>query len=295
MKKPLVSVVIPCYNHEAYVQESIQSVIDQDYANIELIIIDDGSKDSSVSKIQEMISSCEKRFIRFEFIHRENKGLCRTLNQALEWSRGDFFAPIASDDRWLTSKTSIQVAHLETHPTTVAVFGSIHMLDENGKFIRTIQRAGSFKFVDIFLHQHFLPAPTALIRSAELKKFGYDPSIKIEDWNTWLKLSQDTNSSLDVLPDVVAEYRRHDNNMSKNIEMMHKEGLKILLQFSHNKLYEIAVAEYMLVLSAAISIDDKRQALLYYYSYLKSNRFSFRAIIVFLKILTPLRLYKRLY
>jgi alpha-1,3-rhamnosyltransferase len=295
MRKPLVTVVIPCYNHELYVQESIQGVIDQDYDNIELIVIDDGSKDASVSKIQEMVSACEERFTRFEFIHRENKGLCHTVNQALEWCRGDFFAPIASDDRWLPSKTSFQVAYLETHPTTLAVFGGIHMLDESGKLIRTIQRTGSFKFEEIFLHQHFLPAPTALIRSAELKKFGYDPSIKIEDWNTWLKLTHNTHSSLDVIPNVVAEYRRHDNNMSKNIQMMHQEGLKILSQFSSDKLYKRAVAEYMLALSAAIALYDKRNAFSYYCSYLKANQFSLRAIIVFCKILTPLSLYKRVY
>lgn len=84
-QQPLVSIVIPCYNHEKYVQESIQSVIEQDYDNIELIIIDDGSSDNSVTKIKEMIQVCQKRFKRFEFRHRPNKGLCATLNEALAW------------------------------------------------------------------------------------------------------------------------------------------------------------------------------------------------------------------
>lgn len=82
-QKPLVSVVIPCYNHENYVQECIKSAIEQDYENIELIIIDDGSKDESVNKIQELVPGCEKRFCRFEFRTRPNKGLCKTLNEAL--------------------------------------------------------------------------------------------------------------------------------------------------------------------------------------------------------------------
>ena len=64
---PLVTIAIPCYNHEQYVQDSIQSIIDQSYSNIELIIIDDGSKDNSVLKIQELISICTNRFSRFEF------------------------------------------------------------------------------------------------------------------------------------------------------------------------------------------------------------------------------------
>ena len=90
--QPLVSVVIPCYNHEQFVQDSIQSVIDQTYRNIELIIIDDGSKDGSVEKIQEMVDICEQRFTRFEFRSRPNKGLSSTLNEALEWCKGKYFS-----------------------------------------------------------------------------------------------------------------------------------------------------------------------------------------------------------
>ncbi|WP_083829471.1 glycosyltransferase family A protein [Oceanimonas sp. GK1] len=95
---PLVSVVIPCYNHAQFVQESIQSVIDQDYENIELIIIDDGSKDNSVEVIQEMIPACEERFKRFEFRHRPNKGLCATLNEGIGLAAGDIIGFCSSDD-----------------------------------------------------------------------------------------------------------------------------------------------------------------------------------------------------
>ncbi|EPK1752121.1 glycosyltransferase family 2 protein, partial [Acinetobacter baumannii] len=97
IKTPLVSIVIPCYNHVDYVQDCIQSIIDQTYQNIELIIIDDGSKDESVLKINEMLKKCENRFSRFEFRHRPNKGLSATLNEALEWCQGEYFATLASD------------------------------------------------------------------------------------------------------------------------------------------------------------------------------------------------------
>ena len=69
---PLVTVMIPCYNHEKYIKESIQSVIDQTYSRLELIVIDDGSKDNSVQKIEEMRLACEQRFEFFKFIFREN-------------------------------------------------------------------------------------------------------------------------------------------------------------------------------------------------------------------------------
>ena len=103
-KIPLISVVIPCYNHENFVQEAIQSVIDQDYKNIELLIIDDGSKDSSVEKIEELIPVCKQRFNRFEFKSRANKGISATLNEALAWANGDFFTICASDDSFHRNK-----------------------------------------------------------------------------------------------------------------------------------------------------------------------------------------------
>ncbi len=83
IRSPLVSVIIPCYNHEKYIQDSIQSIIEQTYSNIELIVIDDGSKDKSVEKIQDMLPACKQRFEHVYFTTRPNKGLCATLNEAL--------------------------------------------------------------------------------------------------------------------------------------------------------------------------------------------------------------------
>ena len=122
-QQPLVSIVIPCYNHSQFVQETIQSIIDQDYENIELIIIDDGSKDNSVEVIQEMIPACEERFVRFEFRYRPNKGLCATLNEALEWCEGEYFSPLASDDIALPHKTSFLLKKHQQYDAAV-VFGS---------------------------------------------------------------------------------------------------------------------------------------------------------------------------
>ena len=86
---PLVTVVIPSYNHSKYIQQSIQSVIDQTYARIELIVIDDGSQDDSVARIEVMRQLCEKRFERFLFITRENRGLSKTLNQGIALANGE--------------------------------------------------------------------------------------------------------------------------------------------------------------------------------------------------------------
>lgn len=137
MSKPLVSVVIPCYNHERYVQDCILSVINQSYTNIEVIIIDDGSNDSSVIKIKEMVERCEDRFVNFEFRHRPNVGLSSTLNEALEWCKGDYFCTLASDDQILEDKISYQVDYLNNHSNTVAIFGNVNLIDNDNKYIKS--------------------------------------------------------------------------------------------------------------------------------------------------------------
>ena len=98
MSKTLVSVIIPAYNHEKYVQETIKSIINQTYQNIELIVIDDGSKDFTWQKILEMKDECERRFEKVHFETKQNEGTCKTLNKLLSCAQGDFIDLIASDD-----------------------------------------------------------------------------------------------------------------------------------------------------------------------------------------------------
>ena len=131
---PLVSVVIPCYNHEKYICDCIQSVLEQDYKNVELIIIDDGSKDNSIQQIQSMISACEKRFVRFEFRNREIKGVAASLNEGLDWAKGKYFTVIASDDLMAKHKIPSLVNHLESSNNNYGVaFGDASFIDEYGE------------------------------------------------------------------------------------------------------------------------------------------------------------------
>lgn len=243
---PLVSIVIPCYNHENFVQECIQSIIDQTYQNIELIIIDDGSKDNSVAKIQEMISACKVRFTRFEFRTRANKGLSATLNEALGWCQGSYYSAIASDDILLKSKIAVQVEYLES-PSNVkcaGVFGNVIYIDNNSNHLRESRL--SFKrnkFKDIFLQDYTILAPTQLLRLNLIRKVGYyDEDVKIEDYYMWLKLTFSNEFYLDSLEDCFVKYRAHETNSSKNFYLMHNERLKVLRSYMELDNYNESVS-----------------------------------------------------
>jgi alpha-1,3-rhamnosyltransferase len=268
---PLVSVVVPCYNHEKYVKETIESIINQTYKNIELIVIDDGSKDASVEVIKEMIPACEKRFTRFEFRNRPNKGLCATLNEALEWCEGKYFSGIASDDIIRTYKTEEQVKYLEKNQDTIGVFGAVKVLYKNGYEKEIIKKRNSYNFDDIFLHKHNLPAPTSLLRLENVKSVGgYRENFIIEDWAMWLDLTEN-GKSLDYLNRVFAVYRRHDGNLSGQFEKMYEGRMQIIELFKDKKNYKQAKSRALLVQANEVQTVNK----------LKSIKFALNSIRVY--------------
>lgn len=239
--QPLVSVVIPCYNHENFVKDCIQSVIDQTYENIELIIIDDGSKDKSVEKIQEIVVDCEKRFVRFEFRHRANKGLSGTLNEALEWCSGDFISPIASDDLMLVGKTARQVELLQEYQGMIAIFGAVQLINNQNKKTGEIRQPNKiFKFDDLIYTDNFLPAPTQMIRLNALKAIGgFVDGMIVEDWYIYLKLLE-TGGEIIYMDELFCSYRTHNGNTFSNPYKMSLGRLQVLNEFSHHKAYKKA-------------------------------------------------------
>ncbi|OCL91218.1 glycosyltransferase family 2 protein [Aliarcobacter thereius] len=258
-KLPLVSVVVPCYNHEKYVKETIESIINQTYQNIELIVIDDGSKDNSVKVIESLIPKCKERFSRFEFRHRPNKGLCATLNEALEWCDGKYYSACASDDVLIENKIELQVKYMQNNPKSIGVFGGIQMIDDKKNIIKTISKPNTkYTFEDIFLHKHFLPAPTALLKLNSVKNIGgYREELIIEDWSMWLFLTEQ-GQTLDLLENVLAKYRRHDGNLSVQSEKMHKGRLQIIDLYKKHKLYKEALSRvYIIKAREAIKVNDK--------------------------------------
>ncbi len=161
--QPLVSIVIPCYNHENFVQDCIQSVIDQTYQNIELIIIDDGSKDNSILKILDMVDLCKSRFLNFEFIYRDNKGISATLNEGLDLCNGTYISLLSSDDYYHENKISEQINFLKLNKNIeFAVTKSYVVNDLNEVLFEqtktyNLNLGNEIGFEDIFIFRTHLP------------------------------------------------------------------------------------------------------------------------------------------
>lgn len=250
---PLVSMVVPLYNHEMFVLECIESVIEQDYQNIELIVIDDGSRDRSCAVVERLRGRCDSRFVRFEFRSRENRGLSATVNEGLEWANGVYFATLASDDVLLKKKTSHLVEHLEREPSIAAVFGGCDWIDERGKYLGTSRPpACTLNFHDVLCGEHAIIAPSQLIRLDSLRQVGgCPPGLYIEDWYIWLKLTE-RGQRLAVVGETLVKYRQHETNVSKDAEKMYLGRREVLRHFSGAP--GVAIAQAKASLRAAVDL-----------------------------------------
>ncbi len=194
----LVSVIAVCYNQSPYVLECLESIRTQTYPNIQLIIMDDCSRDDSVAVMQKWIESTG---VAATFIaHAQNQGICRTFNEGLAHATGEYIAFVAADDVYLPEKISEQVRLLEQLPDTVGVvYSDSWQIDEAGnllplKFIeahREFERPPEGDIFPLLLEKNFIPAMTTLIRQKCYQAVGhYDENLCYEDYDLWLRISQ---------------------------------------------------------------------------------------------------------
>lgn len=289
--QPLVSMVIPSFNHGYFVKSCIKSIIVQDYNNIELIIIDDGSMDDSVKVIESILPECMARFARFEFRSRPNKGLIATLNEALEWSRGKYFSAIASDDLLLPNKTSLLLSNIEQEEDVAGVFGGCELIDQSGSVVGLLTSKASYHSYDeIITNRYVIVASSQLLRLDLIREVGvYPAGIYIEDWYMWLSLTK-AGYRLKVLPDVVVKYRQHDSNISKNVEKMFNSRKLILSFFKDHRFYSFSMAQIHASAAIEFSCNSKFRSAGYLtqaFSYNKKILFSKSFLVGFIRLFLP--------
>jgi glycosyltransferase involved in cell wall biosynthesis len=197
--RPLVSVICVCYNHERYVVEALESVTAQTYPNIEIIIVDDGSTDSSVSKIKQWVSqNPNATFLDLKINH----GYCKAFNAGLALAKGQFIIDMATDDVFLPKKIEHQVILFSTLGQGYGVvFTDAEYVDSEGKFLRDhfayLKRKGLISEIpqgDVYravLERYYIPSPTMMIRKEVFGTIGgYDESLSYEDFDFWVRSSR---------------------------------------------------------------------------------------------------------
>ena len=201
---PLVSVVLPSYNHSRYVADAVRSVLTQTTTDLELIAWDDGSSDDSVGQLLALAAADQRLRVR-SHEGGANHGLARTLRAAVDESRGTYLAVIASDDRWLPQRLERMLAQMDTRD---AVYAPAFVIDEDG--VRTGATYGrphveSDLFAQLLV-QNVIPAPCVLMTRAAYEDVGgYDPDAPYEDLHLMVRLA--SRGRFGFLAEPLAEYR----------------------------------------------------------------------------------------
>lgn len=238
---PLVSVLMASYNHEKYVEAAVRSIMAQKGVAFELIVIDDGSTDSSPEILERLQAE-----LKFSYIHRPNRGLVATMNELVSMARGKYFCSFASDDIMPQGRLEKQSAYLELHPEESLCFGQIVLMDKDGnhgeefdpRYTRSIPRV---TFDEFFLGEKEVHGCSEMIRLDFFREYGgYDTEFPFEDFPLWLKFFK-ICGFISVLPVNCCYYRQHGNNMSLDNTLMYGTFLKVLERYSDHKRYKEAV------------------------------------------------------
>lgn len=206
---PTVSVIVTCYNHEKYIEQCLQSIFDQSYSNINLLIIDDGSKDDSAQLIEKKIKNSPFKIT--EFIKQPNKGVCLTRNIGLEWNKSDFILFVDSDN-FLDSNYIEELLNHACKTNTDIIYCDLFDFENKRNFITSKE----FNIED-FLKNNFIDN-CSLIRSSVVGNIRYDVNLNrkfLVDYDFLLNLILNNKAVPSYCKNTKLNYRILNDSISR--------------------------------------------------------------------------------
>ena len=222
--KPFISVIIPVYNGEKTIRETIDSVLNQTYSNLEIIVINDGSLDLTLNVIYTIKDS------RVKVFSYEKSGVSISRNRGIERASGQFISFLDADDIWTPEKLEEQLKALQTNPQASVAYSWVDYIDENGDFFRHgnhITMNGN-AYEQMLIQNILENGSNPLIRRQALINIGnFDQSLKFaEDWDMWLRLASRYNFV--TVPYAHVLYRTSSYSVSTNVLEMEKFSLEFI-------------------------------------------------------------------
>ena len=225
---PIVSIVTAAYNMEALVEETIRSVLAQDYPNLEYIVLDDGSKDGTRDVIARFAD-------RARVESHPNMGETRTVNRGFELARGEIVGVVSADDPLMPGAIRKIVSVFQARPEVVVAYPDWLMIDGEGKVLKEI-KTFDYDYVDMVRWHHCVPGPGALFRRSVVTALhGRDPQFRyVADFDFWLRAG--LLGPFARVPETLAKYRWHAGSTSaaqQNL-LMGEEHIRLV-----RKLYDL--------------------------------------------------------
>ena len=284
-QEPLVSIICVCFNQGDYILEALQSVVAQDYPNLELIIVDDASTDDSTDKIIEF---CKQFPSINSILHTKNIGHCAAFNSGLALAKGDFIIDLAGDDVLLPNRVSLQMAAFKAlNKNYAVVFTDTYIIDENGRSLGTFYKrdaAGQLKqkvptgniYKDL-IRKMVLSSPTMMMRKSVLDALGgYDATLSYEDYDFWVRSGK--NYKYFFLNEITTKKRKVKNSQGsqfyKNRQNKHLEStLKVCHKakiLNQNKGEDLALAVSVSYHLQLAYLTDNHPICIEFYNLLKT-------------------------
>ncbi|MCJ7934335.1 MAG: glycosyltransferase [Chryseobacterium sp.] len=238
MEQPLVTVIIVSYNHSKFIRENLESIKNQTYKNIQLIVGDDASPDHSADVMTQWLK--ENNYSAETNFHNQNTGLAAMLNECMELARGKYTKIIAADDYLHPEAIEKSVSKLEDAGEKYGmVFTNTYTVDNESRIIKdvadydTLGNIAPSLFRKELIVGNRIAALTVLLRTDVIKETGkYDTRFIVEDYYRWLKISE--KYLIAYIPEKLAYYRIHSENISK-VRAEKIEMETILLQIMFDK------------------------------------------------------------
>lgn len=206
----LISIVMPVYNSEKYIEEAISSVIEQSYSYWELLIVNDGSTDGSA----QLINKYMERDQRIKLIDKkENEGVALARNCAIKAAQGDYICFLDSDDVWEKNKLEIQISYMKKKDVSFSCT-SYSIINEKGDKVGYFERKQRFYDYDDLLRTNFIGCLTVMTDAKMMKK-NLMPNVKHEDYATWLNILSSGERIL-FIEETLAIYRKVSGSISSN-------------------------------------------------------------------------------
>jgi glycosyltransferase involved in cell wall biosynthesis len=260
--KPIISIIIPAYNASKTIQETIQSVLNQTFLNFELIVIDDGSTDSTLDVISQI---SDPRVTVFSY---PNAGISTARNRGIEKASGDYITFLDADDLWASDKIETQFEALQKNPQAAVAYSWTTIIDKSNNAVR--QGSCYEKSGDVYskiLVKNFLDSGSnIMVRKEAIDKIGrFNPSLKhAADWEFYIRLAAEFE--FNCVPKFQVFYRVSENTSSCNVIPMEKAALEIIEKafkqapshLQHLKKYSLS-AFYIYLTFKTLENPSKRQ------------------------------------
>ncbi|EDN71230.1 Glycosyltransferase [Beggiatoa sp. PS] len=256
---PLVSVLMVTYNQKHFIKEAIESILTQDYDNLEIVISDDGSNDGTQEILREYKTKYPNKFILV--LAEKNQGITKNCNSGLSFCKGKYIAFLAGDDLMLSGKIRKQVEYMERHPKCAICYHNLEVFDSDvNQFLRYFNDkynpAHEGNVSVTIKYGTFNCASSNMVKKEQIPLHGFDERILMaSDWLFWIETLLN-GGEIHYIDEVLGKYRKHSNNVTaKKISRNYADQIKtsLIVLIKHPKYFKEVIFRYYFALKYLIT------------------------------------------